>query len=134
MDFQETEEQTMIRDLVRDFAESVLAPTALERDRHQKPPTEEWAQFIEYGLHTCTIPEEYGGTPLDDISEAIIVEELSRVDPSFGVYYCVHVGLCSMTISLHGNEQQKAKYLPMLAEDKVVDPTPLLIPPEDAIA
>ena len=59
MDFQETEEQTMIRDLVRDFAESVLAPTALERDRHQKPPTEEWAQFIEYGLHTCTIPEEY---------------------------------------------------------------------------
>tara|TARA_B100000902_G_scaffold271887_1_gene257830 strand:- start:5325 stop:6503 length:1179 start_codon:yes stop_codon:yes gene_type:complete len=119
MDFKETEEQTMIRDLVRDFAESVLAPTALERDRNQKPPTEEWAQFIEYGLHTCTIPEEFGGTPLDDISEAIIVEELSRVDPSFGVFYCVHVGLCSMTITLHGNEQQKAKYLPMLASDKL---------------
>tara|TARA_B000000565_G_scaffold25186_1_gene17223 strand:- start:559 stop:1734 length:1176 start_codon:yes stop_codon:yes gene_type:complete len=119
MDFKETEEQTMIRDLVRDFAESVLAPTALERDRHQKPPTAEWSQFIEYGLHTCTIPEEFGGTPLDDISEAIIVEELSRVDPSFGVFYCVHVGLCSMTITLHGNEDQKAKYLPMLASDKV---------------
>ena len=56
---------------------------------------------------------------MDDISEAIIVEELSRVDPSFGVYYCVHVGLCSMTIALHGNDEQKAKYLPMLAADKV---------------
>jgi len=49
MNFQETDEQTMIRELVRDFAESVLTPTALERDREQRPPTEEWAQFIEYG-------------------------------------------------------------------------------------
>ena len=62
-----------------------------------------------------TIPEEYGGNPLDDISEAIVVEELARVDASFSVMFCVHVGLCSATIAIHGNEQQKSKYLPMLA-------------------
>ena len=109
----------MIRELVRDFAESVLKPTLLERDRAQEPPLDEWKEFTELGLQCCTIPEEYGGVPLDDISEAIIVEELSRVDPSFGVFFCVHVGLCSMTIALHGNETQKAKYLPMLASGKV---------------
>ena len=55
MKFEETDEQTMIRELVRDFAESVLTPTVLERDREQRPPTEEWAQFIEYGLHTLSL-------------------------------------------------------------------------------
>ena len=85
MDFEETEEQGMIREMVRDFAEEVLAPTCLERDRAQKPPIEEWATFCEYGLQGITIPEEFGGNPEDDITEAIIVEELARVDPSFSV-------------------------------------------------
>tara|TARA_B100000749_G_scaffold276016_1_gene262563 strand:+ start:455 stop:1633 length:1179 start_codon:yes stop_codon:yes gene_type:complete len=117
--FQETEEQSMIREMVRDFAEEVLAPTCLARDKAQEPPLEEWAQFIEYGLQSCTIPEDYGGVPLDDVSEAIIVEELARVDASFAVFFCVHVGLCAKTIVIHGTEEQKAKYLPMLATDKV---------------
>ena len=73
----------MIREMVRDFAESVLAPTIEHRDKHQIPPSEEWSQFIEYGLQGVTIPEAYGGSPVDDISESIIVEELARVDPSF---------------------------------------------------
>jgi alkylation response protein AidB-like acyl-CoA dehydrogenase len=119
MDFQETEEQSMIREMVRDFAEEVLAPTCLARDKAQQPPTEEWSQFIEYGLQSCTIPEEFGGVPLDDITEAIIVEELARVDPSFAVFFCVHVGLCAKTIVIHGTEEQKSKYLPMLAHDKL---------------
>lgn len=105
--------------MVRDFAEEVLAPTCLARDKAQQPPLEEWAQFIEYGLQSCTIPEDYGGVPLDDVSEAIIVEELARVDASFAVFFCVHVGLCAKTIVIHGTEEQKAKYLPMLATDKV---------------
>ena len=119
MDFQETEEQSMIREMVRDFAEEVLAPTCLARDKAQQPPVEEWVQFIEYGLQSCTIPDEFGGVPLDDITEAIIVEELARVDPSFAVFFCVHVGLCAKTIVIHGTEEQKSKYLPMLASDKL---------------
>ena len=59
------------------------------------------------------------GSPVDDVSEAIIIEELARVDPSFSVMYCVHVGLCSMTIALHGNNEQKKKYLTRLAGSEV---------------
>ena len=119
MDFRETDEQSMIRQLVRDFVEEVLAPTASQRDKEQRPPIEEWEKFCEMGLQSMTIPEEYGGNPLDDISEAIVVEELARVDASFSVMFCVHVGLCSATIAIHGNEQQKSKYLPMLAGGEI---------------
>jgi acyl-CoA dehydrogenase len=96
-----------------------LAPTIEHRDKNQIPPAEEWLQFIEYGLQGVTIPEEYGGSPVDDISESIIVEELARVDPSFSVMYCVHVGLCAKTIALHGDEYQKKTYLNRLAAGDV---------------
>jgi butyryl-CoA dehydrogenase len=120
VDFRESDEQSMIRAMVRDFAESVLPPTIELRDKEQIPPTEEWQTFCqETGLQGITISEEYGGMPVDDISEAIIIEELARVDASFSVFYCVHVGLCSKTISLHGTEPQKQKYLSQLAADKV---------------
>ena len=119
MDFKETEEQSMIREMVRSFAEEVLAPTCLERDRTATPPLEEWEKFCESGLQGITIPEEYGGNPVDDISEAIIVEELARVDPSFSVMFCVHVGLCAKTISLHGNEYQKEEYLTRLSKGEI---------------
>jgi butyryl-CoA dehydrogenase len=109
----------MIREMVRSFAEEILAPTCLERDRTATPPLEEWKMFCESGLQGITIPEEFGGSPVDDISEAIIVEELARVDPSFSVMYCVHVGLCAKTISLHGNQQQKEKYLKRLAKGEI---------------
>jgi len=115
MDFAETEDQVMIRDMVRDFAETVASPTCHQRDKEQKPPIDEFKQFAELGVAGMTIPEAYGGQKLDDISEAIVIEELSRVDPSLGVMVAVHVGLCSMTITLNGNEEQKNKYLPKLA-------------------
>ena len=119
MDFNETDEQSMIRQLVRDFAEQVLSPTASQRDRDQRPPIDEWRAFCELGLQSMTIPEEYGGNPIDDISEASVVEELARVDASFSVMFCVHVGLCAATIAIHGNEEQKAKYLPKLAAGEI---------------
>ena len=119
MDFNETDEQSMIRQLVRDFAEQVLSPTASQRDRDQRPPIDEWRAFCELGLQSMTIPEEYGGNPIDDISEAIVVEELARIDASFSVMFCVHVGLCAATIAIHGNEEQKAKYLPKLAAGEI---------------
>ena len=120
MDFRESEEQNMIREMVRGFAEDSLAPTCLERDKEQRAPLDEWKEFCENtGLQGVTIPENYGGSPIDSISESIIVEELARVDPSFSVMFCVHVGLCSMTISLHGNDEQKSKYLPRLAGNEI---------------
>ena len=70
-------------------------------------------------MQGIAIPEKYGGSPVDDISEAIIIEELARVDPSFAVMYCVHVGLCAKTIALHGNEKQKEKYLTRLTGEEI---------------
>jgi len=120
MDFRETDEQTMIREMVRDFAEAVLPPTIEERDKNQIAPTEEWKRFCEEtGLQGITISEDYGGMPVDDVSEAIIIEELARVDPSFSVFYGVHVGLCSKTITLHGTDSQKEQYLTQLSGDKI---------------
>jgi len=120
MDFAENEEQGMIREMVRGFAEEDLAPTCLERDKEQRAPVEEWGDFCEKtGLQGITIPESFGGSPVDDVSEAIIVEELARVDPSFSVMFCVHVGLCSKTIALHGNDLQKEKYLTRLAGNEI---------------
>ena len=119
MNFEETEEQNMIRNMVRDFAEEILLPTTLARDREQRAPLDEWKKFCETSLQGIAIDEKYGGSPVDDITEAIIVEELARVDPSFSVMYCVHVGLCSTTISIHGNEQQKEKYLTRLAGNEI---------------
>lgn len=115
MDFAETEDQKMIRSMVREFSETVAGPTCDKRDKEQISPIEEFKKFSELGFAGMTIPEEYGGQKLDDISEAIVVEELSRVDASLGVMVAVHVGLCSMTIALSGNEEQKKKYLPKLA-------------------
>ena len=115
MDFSETDDQTMIRDMVRDFAETVAGPSCHKRDKEQIPPIDEFKQFAELGVAGMTIPEKYGGQKLDDISEAIVIEELSRVDPSLGVMVAVHVGLCSVTITLNGTEEQKKKYLPKLA-------------------
>ena len=120
MDFQETDEQTMIREMVRDFAESVLPPTIENRDKNQIAPIDEWKRFCEEtGLQGITISEDYGGMPVDDVSEAIIIEELARVDPSFSVFYAVHVGLCSKTITLHGTDSQKKQYLSQLSGDKI---------------
>lgn len=119
MNFEETEEQNMIRNMVRDFAEEILLPTTLARDQEQRPPLEEWKKFCETSLQGIAIEEKYGGSPVDDVTEAIIVEELARVDPSFSVMYCVHVGLCSKTISIHGNEEQKDKYLTRLAGNEI---------------
>ena len=120
MQFKETEEQSMIREMVRNFAEEELAPSCLERDKNQTAPIEEWKSFCEKtGLQGITIPDEYGGSPIDDISEAIIIEELARVDPSFSVMFCVHVGLCAKTIELHGNQAQKEKYLSRLAGEEI---------------
>ena len=119
MDYAETDEQQMIRELVRDFAESVLAPTVEHRDQNQIPPSAEWQEFLNLVYKGVTIPEQYGGSPVDDVSESIIVEELARIDPSFAVMYCVHVGLCAKTIALHGNEAQKEQYLTRLAAGDV---------------
>ncbi len=92
MDFAYTDEQQLVRDTVREFAEKELLPGALKRDKKKLFAREQWEKFSALGFAGMTIDEAYGGTPLDAVSECIVIEELSRCDASFGVLMAVHCG------------------------------------------
>jgi alkylation response protein AidB-like acyl-CoA dehydrogenase len=111
MHFDLTEEQKMIRKMMRDFAEGEVAPGADERDRKKEFPLEVIKKMAELNLMGLPFPEEYGGAGADTISFAIAVEELSRVDASVGITYSAHISLGCAPIYLFGTEEQKRKYL-----------------------
>jgi len=111
MNFDLTEEQKMIRKLMRDFAEGEVAPTADERDRTKRFPREIFEKMAELNLMGLPFPEEYGGGGADTVSFAIAVEELSRVCASTGITYSAHISLGCAPLYLFGTEEQKQKYL-----------------------
>ncbi|MFW2367083.1 MAG: acyl-CoA dehydrogenase [Desulforhopalus sp.] len=116
MIFELTEEQNLIRDMVREFAEAEIAPTAKVRDEEESfDRTVMFDRLGELGLTGIVFPEEYGGAGADYISYAIAVEELSRVCGSTGVTLSAHLSLCANPIYMFGTEEQKQKYLVPLA-------------------
>ena len=116
MNFELTEEQNLIRDMVRTFAETELAPSANERDEQELFDRDlMFARLADLGLTGIVFPEEYGGAGADYISYAIAVEELSRVCASTGVTLSAHLSLGSNPIHLFGTEEQKKKFLTPLA-------------------
>lgn len=119
MHFELTEEQQMVRSTVREFAEERLKPGALERDKEHRLALAEMKEFGELGFYACSIPEEYGGSPLDPIAEAIVIEELSRVDAAFGVFFAVNIGVGTLPVLKWGTEEQKQRYLPKIASGEV---------------
>ncbi len=108
--FQLTEEQQDIRQCVREFAESVIAPRSAEIDETAKFPFDIYKEMVESGLVGLPYPEEYGGGNADPVTEAILVEELSRVDLSCALACLVNT-LGSKPILLGGTEEQKQKYI-----------------------
>jgi alkylation response protein AidB-like acyl-CoA dehydrogenase len=114
------ENQIMIRDTIRDFAEKNIRPVIMEYDESQKFPMEIMRQLGELGFMGILVPEEYGGAGLGYIEYAIIIEELAKVDPSVALSVAAHNGLCTNHINLFGNEEQKRKYLPDLASGKKI--------------
>ena len=111
MHFDLTEEQEMIRKVIRDFAEQEVAPGADERDRTGEFPEEVFKKMADLELMGLPFPEEYGGGGADTISFAIVVEELSRVCASTGITYSAHISLGGAPIHLFGTHEQKQKYL-----------------------
>jgi alkylation response protein AidB-like acyl-CoA dehydrogenase len=111
MNFDLTEEQSMIRKLIRDFAEGEVAPGANERDKKGEFPKEIFDKLAELGIMGLPFPEEYGGGGADTVSFAIAVEELSRVCGSTGITYSAHISLGGAPIHLFGTQEQKVKYL-----------------------
>ncbi len=118
MNFDLTPEQQLVRDTVRKFAESRIAPVAAELDREHRFPYELVAELAELGLMGMTVPEEYGGAGADTLSYAIAVEELTRIDSSVAITLAAHHSLGTLPIFYFGNEEQKREWLPQLASGK----------------
>ncbi|HAQ07474.1 MAG TPA: acyl-CoA dehydrogenase [Bacillus bacterium] len=118
MNFLLTEEQEMIRKMVRDFAKNEVAPTAAERDEEERFDRGIFDMMGELGLTGIPWPEEYGGIGGDYLSYAIAVEELSRVCASVGVTLSAHTSLAGWPVYKFGTEEQKQKFLRPMAEGK----------------
>jgi len=118
LNFDLTPEHQLVRDTVRKFAESRVAPVAAELDREHRFPYELVAELAELGLMGMTVPEEYGGAGADTVSYAIAVEELTRIDSSVAITLAAHHSLGTLPIFYFGNEEQKREWLPQLASGK----------------
>jgi len=117
MYFQLTDEQNLIRETVRSFAENEVAPSAAERDDNERFDRElMFDKVAELGLAGIVFPEEYGGAGGDYISYAIAVEELSRVCASTGVTLSAHLSLGANPVWMFGTEEQKKNFLIPMAE------------------
>jgi short-chain 2-methylacyl-CoA dehydrogenase len=115
LNFDLTQEQQLVRDTVREFAESRIAPVAAELDREHRFPYELVAELAELGLMGMTVPEEYGGAGADTLSYAVAVEELTRIDSSVAITVAAHHSLGTLPIFYFGSEEQKREWLPQLA-------------------
>jgi short/branched chain acyl-CoA dehydrogenase len=110
-----TDEQELLRQTVREFALTRVAPVAAELDREERFPYELVAELADLGLMGIPIPEEYGGAGADTVSYAIAIEELTRIDSSVAITVAAHTSLGTMPIYLFGNDAQKQAWLPELA-------------------
>lgn len=111
MNFDLTDEQKMLQQMMKEFADGEVAPGAIERDRTKEFPLEVFKKLAQMGIMGLPFPERYGGADADTISFAIVTEELSRVCASTGITYSAHISLGGAPLHLFGTEQQKEKYL-----------------------
>ena len=115
MHFQLSEEQLMIQQAARDFAQTELKPGVIERDEHQKFPAEQIKKLGELGFMGMMVNPKYNGSGMDAISYALVMEELSKIDASASVVVSVNNSLVCYGLEQYGSEEQKQKYLKPLA-------------------
>ncbi|MFO8071836.1 MAG: acyl-CoA dehydrogenase family protein [Polyangia bacterium] len=120
MSYELTEEQRILRDTVRDFAENEIAPVAQELDENEEFPVELTRQMGELGLFGMFVSEKYGGTEMGYVAYIIAVEELARVDGSQAATVAAGNSLGIGPIYYYGTEEQKQRYLPDLCEGKTL--------------
>lgn len=118
MDFNLSEQELAVQKLARDFAQNEIAPHIMKYDESQEFPMEIAKKLGEIGFLGIIFPEEYGGSNFSTVEYAIIVEEISKVDPSMGLTIAAHNGLCTNHIFKYANEDLKKKYLPDLTTGK----------------
>lgn len=120
MNFDLTEEQKMVKETARKFAEKEIMPFARENDVKEHFPIEIFKKMAGLGFLGGPIPEKYGGAGLDFISDAIIFEEIGRADSSLRTALSVQVSLVGLTILKWGTEEQKQKYIPKLCKGEFI--------------
>ncbi len=120
MRFELTEEQSMVKDMVRRLVEDEIKPKAAEMDEKCEIFPEIYQKLAELGLFGVYVPEEYGGAGMDVVSYAIVIEELSRGCASTGILVSAHTSLVVDPIYKHGTEEQKQKFLVPLAKGEKV--------------
>ncbi|MFZ7103851.1 MAG: acyl-CoA dehydrogenase family protein [Peptococcaceae bacterium] len=115
MNFNLTQEQEAVRGMVEDFTAREITPYASEWDKKEEFPWETVKKMGEMGIFGTALPEQYGGSGLDNISHAIVAEEIGRGCSSLRGVYSVQISLVAKTILAFGTEEQREKYLPRMA-------------------
>ncbi|MFT8314139.1 MAG: acyl-CoA dehydrogenase [Clostridium sp.] len=120
MNFSLTKEQELVRQMVREFAETDVKPIAAEIDETERFPIENVQKMAKYGMMGIPFAKEYGGAGGDTLSYIIAVEELSKVCGTTGVILSAHTSLCASLINQFGTPEQKQKYLTPLAKGEKI--------------
>jgi len=120
MDFNLTEEQIMIRDAARDFAQTELLSGVIERDDKEIFPAEQVKKMGELGFLGMMVDPKYGGSGLDTVSYVLAMEEISKIDASASVVMSVNNSLVCWGLEAYGTEEQKQKYLLPLATGEII--------------
>ncbi len=120
MDFRLSDEQQLLRQTVREFAEAEIRPHVMEWDEAQHFPMELLPKLAALGLTGIQFPEEYGGAAMSAVDYCICIEELARVCPAIALSVAAHNGLCTAHIAMFGNDAQKSEYLPRLVGGEVL--------------
>jgi len=118
--FELTEEQQAVQAAARDFAQNVLKPGVIERDRDQKFPAAEIKQLGELGFMGMMVDPKYGGGGMDTVSYVLAMEEISKIDASCSVVMSVNNSLVCWGLETFGTEEQKQKYLVPLARGEKI--------------
>lgn len=120
MEFELSEEQKLLQEIVREFAQKEVLPQAKILEERGLFPRQILAKLGQMGILGMTVPSEFGGTKTDSISVAITIEELSRILPSVGVIVSVHCSLFCYSLLNFGSKAQKEKYLPRAAKGEIL--------------
>jgi alkylation response protein AidB-like acyl-CoA dehydrogenase len=120
MNFQLTEEQLAVQQAARDFARNELLPGVIDRDNHQKFPTEQIKKMGELGFMGMMVDPKYNGGGMDSISYVLAMEEISKIDASASVCMSVNNSLVCWGLEKFGTEEQKQKYLKPLASGQII--------------
>lgn len=115
IDFEQSEGQEMVAQMVRDFGEKFIRPNIMKWDESQEFPIEVFHEMGKLGLMGVLVPTEYGGAGLGYLEYVTAIAELSKIDGSIGLSMAAHNSLCTNHILQFGSEEQKQKYLPRLA-------------------